>query len=238
MEQFSDASSYCQHIKSLSDQLSNVGAPVSNERMVLQLIYGLSDAYATVGSQIRHSEILPPFYKARSMVVLEETAMAKRTQNNIDNSAFISSQEKNSLNSPLARASRNQQITTSSRGGRSSSSNYRGGRTRGRGRGGRSHYHQNRTWNQSWAYPPWVSQWQPWATPPCPYHTIGNWQQSVAPNRQPGILRQRPQQAHMASTQPSYTPTDIQAAMQTLYMAPPNEQWYMDTGATSHMTAN
>jgi hypothetical protein len=26
--------------------------------------------------------------------------------------------------------------------------------------------------------------------------------------------------------------------MQTLSMAPPDEQWYMDTGATSHMTAN
>ncbi|MCI87944.1 retrovirus-related Pol polyprotein from transposon TNT 1-94, partial [Trifolium medium] len=60
MEQFSDASSYYQHIKSLSNQLSNVGAPVSNERMVLQLVSSLSDAYATVGSQIRHSEILPP----------------------------------------------------------------------------------------------------------------------------------------------------------------------------------
>jgi len=35
MKQFTDASSYCQHIKSLSDQLSNVGAPISNERMVL-----------------------------------------------------------------------------------------------------------------------------------------------------------------------------------------------------------
>jgi hypothetical protein len=87
-------------------------------------------------------------------------------------------------------------------------------------------------------YPPWVSQWQTWATPPCPYPTIGNLQQLVAPSRQPGILGQRPQQAHMASAQPAYTPTDIQVAMQTLSIAPPDEQWYMDTRATSHMTAN
>jgi len=66
MEQFYDASSYRQHLKSLSDQLSNVGAPVSNERLVLQLISGLTDAYATVGSQIRHSDTLPPFYKAHA----------------------------------------------------------------------------------------------------------------------------------------------------------------------------
>ena len=50
MEDFADASSYCQHLKSLSDQLSNVGAPVSNERLVLQLLSGLTDAYAGVGS--------------------------------------------------------------------------------------------------------------------------------------------------------------------------------------------
>jgi len=66
MEQFPDASTYCQHLKSLSDQLSNVGASVSNERLVLQLIFGLTNAYATVGSQIRHEDSLPPFYKARS----------------------------------------------------------------------------------------------------------------------------------------------------------------------------
>ncbi|GAU42814.1 hypothetical protein TSUD_288420 [Trifolium subterraneum] len=51
MEQFTDAASYCQHIKSLSNQFSNVGAPVSYERMVLQLVSGLSDAYANVDSQ-------------------------------------------------------------------------------------------------------------------------------------------------------------------------------------------
>jgi len=127
------------------------------------------------------------------MVVLEETTMAKHTQNNTDNSAFIASQENNPLHSPPPRANRNQQNTTNSRGGRGSSSNYRGGRTRGRGRGGRLHYRQNGTWNQPWAYPPWVSQWQPWAIPPCPYPTIENWQQSVAPYRQPDILGQRPQ---------------------------------------------
>lgn len=35
MEQFPDASTYCQHIKSLSDHISNVVAHVSNERIVL-----------------------------------------------------------------------------------------------------------------------------------------------------------------------------------------------------------
>jgi len=89
MKQFPDASSYCQHIKSLSNQLSNVGAPVSNERVVLQLVSGLFDAYATVGSKTCHSEILPPFYKAQPMVVLEETTLSKHTQNNTNNFGLL-----------------------------------------------------------------------------------------------------------------------------------------------------
>ncbi|MCI02520.1 copia protein [Trifolium medium] len=48
--------------------------------------------------------------------------------------------------------------------------------------------------------------------------------------------------AHMAATstnnaQPPYASTAIQAVMHTLSMAPPDDQWYIDTGATSHMTA-
>lgn len=51
MEQFSDASSYCQNLKSLSDQLSNVVSLISNESLLLQLIPGLTDSYVTAGRQ-------------------------------------------------------------------------------------------------------------------------------------------------------------------------------------------
>ncbi|CAJ2671083.1 unnamed protein product [Trifolium pratense] len=160
MEQFSDAASYCQHIKSLSDQLSNVGATVSEERMVLQLVSGLSDAYANVGSQIRHSDTLPRFYKARSMVVLEETARAKRTAVTAANSTFLAAQEDNNSDSPPP--NRNTSKNNGGRGGRGGSGHNRVGRSRGRGggRGGRSHHHQQGAWQQpqvpqhQWAYPP------------------------------------------------------------------------------------
>ncbi|MCI36707.1 hypothetical protein A2U01_0057930, partial [Trifolium medium] len=38
--------------------------------------------------------------------------------------------------------------------------------------------------------------------------------------------------------QPPYASTNIQAAMHTLSIAHPDDQWYMYTRATSHMTAN
>ncbi|MCH83098.1 retrovirus-related pol polyprotein from transposon TNT 1-94, partial [Trifolium medium] len=250
MEQFPNASAYCQHLKSLSDQMSNVGTPVSNERLVLQLISGLTDAYATVGSQIRHGDTLPPFYKARSMIVLEETARAKKAAATItDNSAFLASQDvavNNSSSYQNSQSSNNHggrgSNNTPSNRGRSGNRNNRGGRGRGRngGQSNQSQYYQYP--QQQWVVPPWAASWQPWATPPCPYPTTPNWPHQST-SRQQGILGPRPQQAHMAAAsannaQPSYASTDIQAAMHTLSLAPPNDQWYMDTGATSHMTAN
>jgi len=45
---------------------------------------------------------------------------------------------------------------------------------------------------------------------------------------------------HMNSQQASsyFSPTDIHAAMCTFSISPPDNQWYMDNRATSHMTGN
>jgi hypothetical protein len=244
MEQFSDASSYCQHLKSLSDQLANVGTPISNERLVLQLISGLTDAYATVGSQIRHADTLPQFYKARSMLILEETALSKKVSNSVNNTALMASNNDASIDHSSSRPNRGG--SNNNRGGRSNGRGYRGrGRGRNNGRGGGRYPQQQ--WpspyypHQPWAYPSYLNQhqqwsstpWQSWVTPPCPYPTTGN------SNKQPDILGLKSShQAHVASVAPSYSPTDIQDAMHTRSLSPPDDQWYMDTGATSHMTAN
>lgn len=66
MENFPDTSSYCQHLKFLADQLSNVKAPVTNAMLVLQLVVRLTDAYNHEGTQIRHGDSLSNFF-------LEET---------------------------------------------------------------------------------------------------------------------------------------------------------------------
>ncbi|PNX70782.1 hypothetical protein L195_g057738 [Trifolium pratense] len=75
----------------------------------------------------------------------------------------------------------------------------------------------------------------PWAMPPCPYPTQP-WARQPAPN-QHGVLGPRPQQqqAHAAAAQ--WTPTDIESAMHTMSLSQPDPNWYMDTGATSHMTS-
>ncbi|QHO27856.1 uncharacterized protein DS421_7g211590 [Arachis hypogaea] len=49
MTNFLNVSTYCQHLKSLSDQLKNVGSLVDNNRLILQLVFGLADPYKEVG---------------------------------------------------------------------------------------------------------------------------------------------------------------------------------------------
>lgn len=52
MDDFPNVSAYCQELKMLVDQLVNVGVPVSNQRLVIQLIMGLNDNYDGVASYI------------------------------------------------------------------------------------------------------------------------------------------------------------------------------------------
>lgn len=64
MEDFVDASSYCQHLKSLANQQPNIGATATNDQLVHPLVAGLTIAYSTVGTEIFNGNTLPPFYKA------------------------------------------------------------------------------------------------------------------------------------------------------------------------------
>ncbi|XP_058726360.1 uncharacterized protein LOC131597699 [Vicia villosa] len=54
--------------------------------------------------------------------------------------------------------------------------------------------------------------------------------------KQGGVLGPRPQQAAYNVNAPS--PTDIETALHTLNLAQPDQYWYMDTGATSHMSSS
>ncbi|KAJ9538760.1 hypothetical protein OSB04_031493 [Centaurea solstitialis] len=62
MEDYPNASAYCQRLKVLSDQLKNV-------------------AYNDVGTLLRQTNPLPSFYQARSMLILEEAGLAKQAAN-------------------------------------------------------------------------------------------------------------------------------------------------------------
>jgi len=75
---FSTTSIYCNRLKSLADQLSNVGAPVSDQHLVLRLLVGLTEGYAGFVTVMQQKDNLPSFAIACSRLKLEETMIQER----------------------------------------------------------------------------------------------------------------------------------------------------------------
>ncbi|PNY06260.1 hypothetical protein L195_g002723 [Trifolium pratense] len=249
MNDFPNISAYCQEVKMLADQLASVGSPVSEHRLVLQLIAGLNENYDGVATLIQQHDSLPHFYEARSKLILEETRKTKQAAiaaNAAGTTLLTTNTDASSYGNNSISANRNN--NGQKRNQNRNNNRGKNGGNRGRGRGGNNHGRgpqyggQNRLWQQQqkpyqWApYPPW-EYWgqQPWAAPPCPYPT-SPWTRPP-PTRQPGNPSNRSPQAYSAQA-PNYAPTDIDTAMQNLSLNVPDENWYMDTGATSHMTSS
>ncbi|KAJ9547690.1 hypothetical protein OSB04_020233 [Centaurea solstitialis] len=238
-----------------SRALANVGSPVSNQRLVLQLVSGLSEAYDGVATIIQQSDPLPPFYKARSMLTLEETRKAQQSTHATAPAAALytstphpfadgKAAQQPPMSSPITHYDNNIDNRSNNRGrGR--------GRGRGRSRGGRGSYSSRNYQGYRWQnnQPQWspMPPWYPsqWAIPPCPYPTTGpnpSWAPrpdgyTARPSSTAGILGPRPPQAYHMNQAPT-VPTNIDQALHTLALNPPDDDWYMDTGATSHMTSD
>lgn len=79
LENLTNMADYCKQLKVISDQLSNVGNLVSDQKMVLQLVAGLTKGeYDTIATLIQQYDPLPSFHKARSQVILEETRRSRQ----------------------------------------------------------------------------------------------------------------------------------------------------------------
>nr|KAJ0200378.1 hypothetical protein LSAT_V11C600301260 [Lactuca sativa] len=100
-------------------------------------------------------------------------------------------------------------------------------------------------WANSPALPFWASS--PWWTspPPCPYPTMPGWASpwNRPHNRQPNHLSNNAQQAnnnqqaHLSAVNPLES-TELGATFNAMTLEANDNQWYMDTGATTHLTAD
>nr|GEW09375.1 hypothetical protein [Tanacetum cinerariifolium] len=195
LENFSNVSAYCQELKVLADQLSNVGSPISDDRL------------------------------ARSRLILEETHKQKQAATNATTSGSTLLTTTFSNNSKVNQSggsnhSQNKTGYVSFNNTNSTSGCGCGHNTNGHGRGGRGRGHGYNSNTNRTPYP--GQQHQPWG----PY---GSWtwqHQSWTPH-------------HVLTPLLTwYAPTDIDAAMHTMTLNPLDENWYMDTSATSHMTTS
>ncbi|XP_076935423.1 uncharacterized protein LOC143602066 [Bidens hawaiensis] len=71
IDNFPNASAYCQEFKVLADQLANVDAPVDDTKLVMQLITGLNEQFESFVTLLANSKPLPTFYEARSKLIYE-----------------------------------------------------------------------------------------------------------------------------------------------------------------------
>ncbi|GAU49079.1 hypothetical protein TSUD_406850 [Trifolium subterraneum] len=246
LEDFSTTTTYCNRLKALSDQLSNVDSPVSDTRLVLKMISGLTDAYSGFVTFIQQQNPLPTFHEARSRLELEESTMIQRAVRESGSSSqpaalMAKTPSTDSANSPKPVAAgtetrnsgrgRNRGRHGGRYGSRNSGRGVRNGGTQyggsNNGRGPWQNWQQQQNWN-SW------QNWAPWFVPPCPYPTSRP--TNATKPQQNGVLGPGPQQA--AFNVHNTSSTDIESAFNTLNLTQPDPSWYMDTGATSHMTSS
>ncbi|KAJ9557580.1 hypothetical protein OSB04_012194 [Centaurea solstitialis] len=74
---YEKVSDYCRHVKSIADGLADLGKPISEQKIVSQLISGLGDSseYNTIKTVINQADPLPSFNAARYRLLLEETRL-------------------------------------------------------------------------------------------------------------------------------------------------------------------
>ncbi|XP_021766317.1 uncharacterized protein LOC110730802 [Chenopodium quinoa] len=235
-ETFTSIDGYCNHIKSLADRLADVDAPIPDTRLILKMTAGLPEAYAGTVDFIQNQEPLPTFESCRSRLKLADRTIKNRLAKESDatsrpTTALLSTtgsshQTESSASRPSSKNSKHKPRI-------SKNSN-----NKARNSGGPAHNSGSanaKQWPPSWT--PWTGQWP---RPPCPYPASSWASRPPAPSSNPksggpGILGQHPQA--YSAINPS--PTDIEAAMHMLAnLGKSDSNYYMDTGATAHMTAD
>lgn len=151
--------SYCQKLKTLGDQLTDVDCPVNDTRLVLQLVRGLPREYDAAGSIINQTLPSPSWEMACHMLHSEHQRQKARDL----------------LDTPAAMAAvRSDNQTDHRRANNSRGGSRHGDSHRGGGRGGRTHGNFNGPRpNNSWPHPSGSQQfgWAGWTPPPSPYPT-------------------------------------------------------------------
>uniref|UniRef100_A0A452XXK9 Uncharacterized protein n=1 Tax=Aegilops tauschii subsp. strangulata TaxID=200361 RepID=A0A452XXK9_AEGTS len=217
---------YCGRLKALADALADVDEPVTDRTLTLQLLRGLSRRYQELTQDAR-----------------DRSDGSSALSIGLGGGGSSSSGDRGSSSTDCGKA-------PMERGGSGSSGGHpdrgRGrGRVRGRGRGhpgGRGHATPPAGAGQT----PWLGYFAPWGAP-FPPPARAPW---VPPNAA-GVLGPRPtapQQAYPLmyagpsappSHPPSWDPAALYSALNQMTLQQPGAtDWYLDTGASAHVTGN
>lgn len=130
---------YSQKLKSLSDRLANVNAPITDRTLVTFLLNGLNAKYDNIINVIQHREPFPSFATAKSMLQMEETRLKRPNKQVAQHNDHASSSTALTVS------------TNTNRGNHQRFSNNRGNRGH---RGGRGYRGRNYNRNHYQNFPP------------------------------------------------------------------------------------
>ncbi|KAI3822382.1 hypothetical protein L1987_09971 [Smallanthus sonchifolius] len=213
---------YCQKIRELADQLSTLDFPINDNQWVLHLVRGLPREYETVASLL--NQTLPPWEDACNRLQSEGQLIAAREQNTptpVVAAAITSPQPSRDTRNTQPRGNQPRRYPQQRR----DSNRNQPGQTAARHRplfrllrhATMAQCHHHTTW------PSWAPQGDS-----RPNNRLNN-------NTQPANSENRSAQAHLADVDP-LEPTQLANAVHALSMEPDDDQWYLDTGASSHVT--
>ncbi|XP_039133194.1 uncharacterized protein LOC120270236 [Dioscorea cayenensis subsp. rotundata] len=117
---------YCHKLKTVADALGDVGQPVSDEILVLTMLRGLNDHFATMATLLTMQSPFPTFIRVCSLLLLEETRRNNAAKSTTPITALVSTT-----------TSTIDHRNTNVRGARGNFNGHgRGGRNKGHGHGG------------------------------------------------------------------------------------------------------
>ncbi|XP_062192409.1 uncharacterized protein LOC133895901 [Phragmites australis] len=250
------ATEFCHKLKTLSDALRDVDQPVIDQTLVLTMIKGMNPKHKHLSALLPMMSPFPSFIQARSLLLLDEL-----NDDTGDPVAKATALVADSRSTP-APATYNRGGSR----GNGNGNNGKKGKGKGK-QGGNKGFNTNSSplplpaqphWN------PWTGQIQLWPTagllgprpgvaprPAPPQADMGVHQpmQSMSYNLPPlaGLpmhaMQHQPPMDFAASSQagapstPTWDTTSIANSLNAMTLQQPSDQWYMDTGATAHMSS-
>ncbi|XP_056698268.1 uncharacterized protein [Spinacia oleracea] len=130
---------HCLELKTLADQLADIGAPVSNNRLVLRIIAGLNANYDGMTISFSRAKPIPPFIEARSSLCMEERRKVHQVEHDAAiNAAALLTTDSSDSHYPSANRHNHPR-----RGGHNCGRGNQGGKKGGRGKNRGGHNNRN-----------------------------------------------------------------------------------------------
>ena len=252
---------YCRKMKGMADALADLGEPVHDHTLVLNILRGLNERFQFMAQFITRQKPFPSFADVRADLRLAELNMAPSTPP----SALVTSTSSKPPASQPASGPAPPRSPQNTGGGSAGSGSGRGRRRRGgRGQGGSN---SGSPGGSQWpsVFNPWTGSIHMWpgstpggsrGPPPRPSSSqqvqqhAQMQQHALAAGVPPGYYHQVPPQAPLPAwtpaappTPPAWSPWDPQSlanAFSTVTLTPPpnSSDWVIDSGASSHIASN